>query len=104
MERRGVAVEVRFRHFKTGEPISVIYDVFRVDDPTTATPAFYATVTRDLTRQKQIEQILTESRKMESIGQLTGGLAHDFNNLLMAVLVSLKLLQKTIDDPRQHLG
>src|SRR5262249_36172479 len=32
----------------------------------------------------------------------TGGLAHDFNNLLMAVLVNLKLLQKTIDDPRRQ--
>jgi nitrogen-specific signal transduction histidine kinase len=94
--------EVLFRHFKTGEPISVLYDVFRVNDPTTAMPAFFATVTRDLTRQKQIEQILMDSRKMESIGQLTGGLAHDFNNLLMAVLVNLKLLQKTVDDPRRQ--
>ena len=33
-----------------------------------------------------------EMRKVESLGQLTGGVAHDFNNLLMAVLGNLELL------------
>src|ERR1700688_4450053 len=39
-----------------------------------------------------------EMRKVESLGQLTGGVAHDFNNLLMAVLGDLEILRKYIPD------
>ena len=42
-----------------------------------------------------------EMRKVESLGQLTGGVAHDFNNLLMAVLGNLELVRKFLpSDPK----
>jgi PAS domain S-box-containing protein len=44
-----------------------------------------ASIKRDITEAKRLEQILRQSAKMESIGRLAGGLAHDFNNNLHAL-------------------
>lgn len=46
----------------------------------------------DITQQKNLELSLTQSRKMQSIGQLAGGIAHDFNNLLTAMIGFCDLL------------
>jgi signal transduction histidine kinase len=59
------------------------------------------------TREREIALAqLFEAQKMDTIGQLTGGVAHDFNNLLMAVLGSLSLLEKRLpadDHPNRRL-
>ncbi len=48
-------------------------------------------------REEALAQLF-EAQKLDTIGQLTGGVAHDFNNLLMAALSSLELLSKRLSD------
>jgi two-component system, cell cycle sensor histidine kinase and response regulator CckA len=48
-------------------------------------PAGILVVLRDNTRAKALEAQLQQSKKMEAIGTLAGGVAHDFNNILMGI-------------------
>ncbi|KAE9627879.1 hybrid sensor histidine kinase/response regulator [Parasedimentitalea maritima] len=69
---------------------------YKHEDGYTYTDGFVLDVTKEVIVQKQLEtqrKIADRAQKLDSIGQLTGGMAHDFNNLLAAIMFSLELLR-----------
>lgn len=53
---------------------------------------------QDITEQKENEELLRRTQKMQSIGELTGGIAHDFNNLLGIIIGNHDLMKRKMED------
>ncbi len=48
---------------------------------------------REMAEKARVKEQLAQSRKMDAIGQLAGGVAHDFNNVLAGIYGAAQLLE-----------
>jgi len=55
----------------------------------------------DITDKKHMELQLIHAQKMETIGELAGGVAHDFNNILTGITGNICMLKFTSDENKR---
>jgi PAS domain S-box-containing protein len=77
--------EMRFDTLRdaAGEPIGAYQFVYDVTERL-----------RDQERLRIAEQAMRQAQRLESLGQLTGGVAHDFNNLLAVFAGGVQVLER----------
>ncbi len=71
----------------------------------------FVIIGQDVTEHRRVEQEreklqrqLLQAQKMESVGQLAGGVAHDFNNMLGVILGHLDLAFETVEAAHPLFG
>jgi signal transduction histidine kinase/CheY-like chemotaxis protein len=61
-------------------------------------PVLMRCVVRDITEKKKLEQKIMQAQKIDSIGNLAGGVAHDFNNILASILGSSSIMRRRMNE------
>jgi PAS domain S-box-containing protein len=109
--------EMRFRHFKTGDPIPILYSCFRIDDPETGQPVNVGNVCRDITERKRAEaearendrryhemQLeLAHANRVATVGQLTASIAHEVIQPIAATVTNAETAQRWLGLGPSHL-
>ncbi|WP_024297073.1 hybrid sensor histidine kinase/response regulator [Methylomicrobium lacus] len=91
-------VEIRFRHFKSGAGIWMLYNVFTIKD-STGEPVGFATVSRDISASKQVKAALREANQRKD--EFLAMLAHELRNPLTPINNAAHILDRlNLEDPQ----
>jgi PAS domain S-box-containing protein len=90
-----------FQHRVRGGELRDV-EVFSSVIETRGRPLIYS-ILYDRTEARRVEEQLRQAQKMETLGQLTGGMAHDLNNVLSVILGNAELMRQELPDGRDDL-
>lgn len=77
----------------TGERVDVSVNTSIIYDETER-PILARAVARDITEKRKLESRIFHAQRIDSIGNLAGGVAHDFNNILTSILGSTAIMRR----------
>src|SRR4030088_3182837 len=117
LEKGSWSGEMRLRHFKTGDPIPILYSAFRIDDPETGQPVNVGNVCSDVSDRKRAEEKLRASQqrlldaqmelarvtRVTTLGELTASIAHEVNQPLAAVVNAAAACRRWLDGDTPNL-
>ncbi len=85
-------------HGKSGQEV-LIESTWTLVRDSQGQPKSILTLSVDITCRRRLEQQVTRSQRIESLGTLASGVAHDLNNILTPIMVSIGLLKEQTTDP-----
>ena len=111
LEKGSWSGEMRFRHFKTGDPIPIQYSAFRIDDPETGQPVNVGNVCSDISDRKRAQETLRASEqrlldaqmelahvtRVTTLGELTASIAHEVSQPLAALVANAEASLRWLD-------
>jgi PAS domain S-box-containing protein len=117
LEKGAWSGEMRLRHFKTGDPIPILYSAFRIDDPETGQPVNVGNVCSDITDRKRAEEKLRASEqrllnsqmelarvtRVTTLGELTASIAHEVNQPLAGLVANAQACLNWLDRETPNL-
>jgi PAS domain S-box-containing protein len=91
-------IEERFL-MHNGDPVDVSVNASIMRDEKGT--MFLRAVARDISEKKKLEDKIIHAQRIDSIGNLAGGISHDFNNILTSILGSTAIMKRKMkrDDP-----
>jgi PAS domain S-box-containing protein len=118
LEKGSWSGEMRFRHFKTGDAIPILYSCFRIDDPETGQPVNVGNVCRDISERKRAEaearandrryhemqMELAHANRVATVGQLTASIAHEVIQPIAATVTNAETALRLLRRGSSHPG